>query len=53
MENRTNKGDLLLAASDEALGHLVKAQQHQARFLDELENSRESFDITFREFNNC
>ena len=44
VEKETAEGDLLLAEADEAVDQLAAAQQHQARFLDELESSRECLD---------
>ena len=42
-----------LLKRDEAVDQLAAAHQHQARFLDELQSSRECLDIVYREFNDC
>ena len=48
VEKETAEDDSLLAEADGAMDQLVAAQQHQARFLDEVKSSRESLDIAFR-----
>ena len=48
VEKETAEDDSLLPEADGAMDQLVAAQQHQARFLDEVESSRESLDIAFR-----
>ena len=45
MENEISEGDILFAEAYEAVKEHTAAQQHQARFHDELKSSRESLDI--------
>ena len=49
VENEISEDDILFAEACEAIDELAAAQQHQARFHDELKSSRESLDIAVLE----
>ena len=54
VENEISEGDThFFAEAYEAMDELAVAQQRQARFQDDLNCTRESLEIPFRELKNC